>query len=171
MEQSRLRGGEVVRPIDIPGPLGEFEKALVDIYIAEQQRVKDRQENDGLLVRPKDATVRGPLGQAELDTLKALKRLTSEERERLKNIQQVLEENRPMESNRDSVLGAFEALMVGIFRAPQLLFSVVSRVKELMTSEKLTEEDQQFIVNSQEKFKLKLPDATLDDDIDDESQL
>lgn len=170
MEQSRIRGGEVVRPIDIPGPLGEFEKTLVDVYIAEQQRVRDRKENEGMLVRPKDATVRGPLGQAELEALKALERLTSEERERLKNIQRVLEENRPMESNRDSVLGASEALMVGIFRAPQLLFSVISRVKELMTSEKLTEEDQQLIVNVEEQYKLKLPDVIIDEDNDDDNQ-
>ena len=60
--------------------------------------------------------------------------------------------------------------MVGIFRAPQLLFSVISRVKELMTSEKLTEEDQQFIVNVEEQYKLKLPDVIMDEDNDDDNQ-
>jgi len=164
MEQSRLRGGEIVRPIDIPGPLGEFERTLVDVFIAEQQRVKDREANDGILVRPKDATLRGPLGQAELDALKALERLTNEERERFKNIQRVLEENRPMEVNPDSVLGASEALMVGIFRAPQLLFSVVDRVKELLASEDLSQEDKKFMMEAQMHFDLKLPDVPTDGD-------
>jgi hypothetical protein len=169
MAQSRVRGGEMVRPIDVPGPLGELERTLVDVFIAEQQRVKDRKEKEGTLIRPKDATVRGPLGEAEIEALKKLEKLTTEEKNRLKNIKRVLQENRPMEADRDSVLGVSEALLVGVFRAPQLLLKVIDRVKELMASESLTEEDKEFMIKAQEQFDLKLPDVpTASDDFDDE---
>lgn len=166
MTQSRVRGGEVVRPIDVPGPIGELERTLVDVFIAEQQRVK---QTEGLLVRPKDATIRGPLGEAEFDAVKKLEKLTTEEKNRLKNIKRVLQENRPMEADRDSVLGVSEALLVGVFRAPQLLLKVIDRVKELMASESLTEEDKEFMIKAQEQFDLKLPEIPTElDDIDDE---
>ena len=42
-----------------------------------------------------------------------------------------------MESDRESPLGFIEALFVGLFRGPQLLSSVIDRVKELMASEKI----------------------------------
>ena len=54
MEQSMLRDG-IVRPIDVPGPLGDFEMKVLEVVRAEQQRKLDREENPGaLLVRPKD---------------------------------------------------------------------------------------------------------------------
>ena len=77
--------------------------------------------------------------------MKAIERLTEEERERLRNIQRVLQEKRPMESERDSPLGLTEAVIVGLLRAPQLLVSVVDRVKELMQSEGLDEFDQDVL--------------------------
>ena len=51
----------MVRPIDVPGPLGEMELAIAEVVRAEKQRVKDRKNNLGKLVRPKDATMKGPL--------------------------------------------------------------------------------------------------------------
>lgn len=145
-EQSQRRGGEVVRPIDVPGPLGEIEMAVAEIIRAEQQRAKEeRQEGGFTLIRPKDASFKGPLGEAELGAVKGLMRLTEEERERLRSMQRMLQEKRPMEQERDSPLGIFEAFVVGMFRAPQLFMSVVERVKELMQSEMLEESDQERI--------------------------
>jgi len=136
MKQSN-RMGEVVRPIDIPGPLGEIEKALVDLVSAEKQRFKDRNNNQGKLVRPKDASITSALGQAEQNAVLAIDTLREEEIERLKSIQRYLSEKRPMEKDRESPLGLIEALFVGLFRGPQLLSSVIDRVKELLASEKL----------------------------------
>lgn len=140
--QSQIRGGEVVRPIDVPGPLGDMEMAVAEVIRAERERVKDRERNLGKLVRPKDATIKGALGQAESGAVEAFQRLNEEERERLRNIQRLLQEKRPMENERDSLLGVIEAVVVGIFRAPQMLLSVVERVQELMQSEFLEETDQ-----------------------------
>ena len=44
MQQSRLRGGEIVRPIDVPGPMGEMELWYLELITAEKQRVKDRKK-------------------------------------------------------------------------------------------------------------------------------
>ncbi len=145
MEQSRQRGGEIVRPIDVPGPLGEAERWYLELITAERQRGKDREKNEGKIVRPKDASLEGPLGLAERRFSDAMNILRDEETERLKNIKRVLEENRPMEKNRNSFAGFTEAFIVGIFRAPQLLFRVIDRVNELMKSEKLNEEDQNIV--------------------------
>mmetsp|Transcript_25109 Transcript_25109/g.28723 ORF Transcript_25109/g.28723 Transcript_25109/m.28723 type:complete len:470 (+) Transcript_25109:132-1541(+) len=137
MEQSKRRGGEIVRPIDVPGPLGEAERWYLELITAEKQRGKDRDRNDGKLVRPKDASITGPLGIAERQFSDAMNVVKDEETERLKNIQRLLREKRPMENDRDSPLGFTEAFMVGAFRAPQMLFRVIDRVKELLESEKL----------------------------------
>lgn len=145
MEQSRKRGGEVVRPIDVPGPLGEAERWYLELITAEKQRGKDRQKNDGKLVRPKDASLEGPLGLAERKFSEAMNVLRDEETERLRSIRRVLNENRPMEKNRNSFAGWTEAVLVGIFRAPQLMFRVIDRVKELLESENLDEKDQDIL--------------------------
>mmetsp|Transcript_3606 Transcript_3606/g.5277 ORF Transcript_3606/g.5277 Transcript_3606/m.5277 type:complete len:455 (-) Transcript_3606:154-1518(-) len=150
-QQSRLRQGEVVRPIDVPGPLGEIEMKALELFEAEQQRAKDRQENDGKLVRPKDATVQGPLGKAEAKAIDAVGRLQEEEKERLRNIQRVLEENRPMEANRDSPLGFTEAFTVGLLRGPTMFLKVADRVKELLRSEKLNDRDKNLMKDQQQK--------------------
>ena len=147
MEQSRKRGGEVVRPIDVPGPLGEAERWYLELITAEKQRGKDRQKNDGKLVRPKDASLEGPLGLAERKFSEAMNVLRDEETERLRSIRRVLNENRPMEKNRNSFAGWTEAVLVGIFRAPQLMFRVIDRVKELLESENLDEKDQDILKN------------------------
>jgi hypothetical protein len=160
-EQSKLRGGEVVRPIDVPGPLGEIEMAISDVIRAEMRRAADREKNEGRLVRPKDSTLKGPLGEAEAGAVKAFERLTEEERERLRNVQQFLRERRPMENERDSPLGITEAVVVGMLRAPQLLISVVDRVKELMQSEALEKFDQDTL-NAQ--YTLKSANTTNEED-------
>merc|ERR1712228_679004 len=99
----RTRGG-VVRPIDIPGPLGEFEKVLVDLASGEKQRIRDR-EKAGKLVRPKDASKPSVLGQAEQEVVQAINTLRIEEEQRLESIKTLMKENRPMEADRESPLG------------------------------------------------------------------
>ena len=141
MKLSQNRGGEIVRPIDVPGPLGEMELWYLELITAEKQRVKDRERNKGGLVRPKDSSIQGPMGTAELKVSEAIKTIREEETERLKNVRRLLQEKRPMEADRGSALGWTEAFIVGLFRAPQLLFRVVDRVKELMESEPLEEGD------------------------------
>ena len=153
--QSQVRGGEIVRPIDVPGPLGDMEMAVAEVVRAEKQRVKDRERNLGKMVRPKDATLKGPLGDAECGAVEAFQRLNEEERERLRNIQRLLQEKRPMESERESLLGLVEATVVGIIRAPRMLMSVVSRVQELMQSKPLEESDQERLKNTSTKLPRK----------------
>ncbi len=138
--QSKQRGGEVVRPIDVPGPLGEFEKAILDIVEAERQRAKYRQES-GQLVRPKDSKLVGPLGEAEREAVDAINKIRDEEYERLRALRQSLEENRPMTASRGSPLAFLESIFVGVFRAPELLMKVYDRVNELMASETLSKKD------------------------------
>ena len=151
MEQSRMRGGTVVRPIDVPGPLGEFEMKVIEVIRAEQQRKKDREENPGaLFVRPKDSSLRGPLGDLEQAAVDAVETLTNEEKERLRNIQRILDENRPMEQESLSLLGIIETIVVGIVRAPILLYQLVMRVKELLESEPLDEVDAEILRRQRE---------------------
>jgi len=141
MKLSQIRGGEIVRPIDVVGPLGEMELWYLELITAEKQRAKDNERNNGGLVRPKDASIQGPMGTAELKVTEAINYIKEEETERLKNVRRLLQEKRPMEAARGSALGWTEALLVGLFRAPQLLFRVVDRVKELLESEPLEEDD------------------------------
>lgn len=147
-EQSRSRGGEVVRPIDVPGPLGEFEMAVTELFQAEKLRSAERKAANGEIVRPKDAKVRGPLGEAEYQAYEAIKQLNLEEMKRLESIRRLLKENRPMEKDRNSFLGFLESLLVGFTRGPKLLVSVIDRVKELLSSEVLPESDRQAIQRS-----------------------
>lgn len=138
MELSRNRGGEVVRPIDVPGPLGEMELWYLELITAEKQRAKDRERNNGDLVRPKDGSIQGPMGTAEQKFSDAINYIREEETERLTNVKRFLQEKRPMEVDRNSALGWTEAFLVGVFRAPQLFFRVFDRVKELLESETLS---------------------------------
>lgn len=131
------RKGDMVRPMDVPGPLGEIELLVVDIFRAEQSRARERQEKNSLVVRPKDAKILGPLGVAELSAYETIRMLSDEELERARNIQMYLQERRPMAVNKDSVLGMAEAIVVGLLRAPRLLWGVVQRVQELLESEPL----------------------------------
>ena len=133
-EQSRRRGGEMVRPIDVPGPLGEWEMKVADIMRAEERRAEERNKNEGRLVRPKDASFRGPLGELEQAMYDFFDQLRAEENDRLQSIQQIMQDRRP---DRNSALGVAEAIAVGVVRAPVLLFSVVLRVAELLNSEPL----------------------------------
>jgi hypothetical protein len=165
-QQTKLRKGEIVRPIDVPGPLGEIERAVGEVIRAEQLRSEERERNQGALVRPMQATVKGPLGDCEEEASRALKRLTDEERDRLKNVQrflqEFLEDNRPMETNRKSLLGVAETIVVGIVRAPRLLASVADRVRELLQSENLETDDQ--IILEEKKYKLRLPSESKNGD-------
>jgi len=145
MNQSRERGGEVVRPIDVPGPLGELERWYVELFSAELQRYKDRKDKEGKMIRPKDASLIGPIGEAEQQVSDALDVIQNEERERLRSIQKVLIDNRPMEKNRDSALGWIEASIVGIVKGPQLIFRVIDRVNELLQSSGLTDKDEDVL--------------------------
>lgn len=153
-KQSEMRGGARVRPIDVPGPVGEFEKAVGEIVRAEQQRVREAQEGDERVIRPKDAKLKGPLGEAELEAINSFQRLAEEERERLRNIQRVLEENRPMESDQWSFWGFAESFVVGLLRGPQLLMSVADRVQELMKTATLDSEDDKYNLS---QIMLKMP--------------
>lgn len=148
MEQSRRRGGEVVRPIDIPGPLGDFEMAVADVIQTERLRAQDGQKREGI-IRPKDAVVKGKLGEYEMQAVEAVRQLTEEERERLRSIKRSLEEQRdrleerrPMATAQGSLLGFLEAFLVGVLRAPAMIIGVIQRVVELLSSEKLDEKDQ-----------------------------
>lgn len=138
--QSKMRG-EAVRPIDVPGPLGEFEKIVGDIIRSERQRVKDRASNEGRLVRPKDATIRSGLGDAEKKAAEDWEMLQNEERQRLFSLKRYFDERRPMEADKDSPLGVTEAFTVGLLRGPKLLGKVVDRVKELLSSEEIEGQD------------------------------
>jgi hypothetical protein len=143
-QQIRSRGGEIVRPIDVPGPLGEFEMAVSELFQAEKLRSSERKAG-GKVVRPKDARYRGPLGDAEYQAYEAIKQLNQEEMNRLESIQQYMMENRPMETNRDSLWGVLEAIVVGLLRAPQLFASVLSRVLELLSSQPMSDDDKSFL--------------------------
>jgi len=141
-KQQQARGGDVVRPIDVPGPLGEFERAALEIWEAEQQRVKDKDDRGLLLVRPKDASIEGPLGKAEREATEVIERLKEEEKERAKSIRRLMEKKRPMDNDRESTLGLMEALTVGLIRGPKLVMSVYERVVELILSEELELDDE-----------------------------
>ena len=145
---SKQRGGELVRPIDVPGPLGEVERKVLEAMTAERQRAKERELNDGKCVRPKDATIPGPLGEAERKAMEDLDLLKQEEKERLRNIQRVLQEKRPLERDPDSALGVTERFTVGLLKGPRLLGKVAERVVELMSSSKLDRNDAKLLEGS-----------------------
>lgn len=154
-QQIKSRGGEIVRPIDVPGPLGEWEMKVSEVIQAEKRRFRERDRNAGRMVRPKDSTWQGPLGEAEATAFETLQSVSTEEMERLRNIQRSLAEKRPMETNRTSFLGSAEALVVGLLRAPALLIGVVNRVRELLSSSKLSDADQDIL-----RHKLEQNDST-----------
>mmetsp|Transcript_28278 Transcript_28278/g.40494 ORF Transcript_28278/g.40494 Transcript_28278/m.40494 type:complete len:472 (+) Transcript_28278:234-1649(+) len=142
MEVSRRRGGEIVRPIDVPGPLGEIEKAVLSIVTAERRRsIEGQKRNNGRILRPMDSPITNPLGDAERKVSESLERLQEEERIRLRSVRKYLENNRPMEKDPESTLGFTEAIIVGIARGPKLVMSVINRVSELLKSSTLSEED------------------------------
>ena len=111
MDQSRRRGGEAVRPIDVPGPLGEFERYVGDIIRSERQRVRDRELNEGKLVRPKDASITSGLGEVERKAVEDWETIQIEEKQRLLSLKRFMSERRPMERDRDSPLGITEAFL------------------------------------------------------------
>jgi hypothetical protein len=150
-QQIKQRGGSIVRPIDIPGPLGELELQVSEVIQAEFRRVREKRQKGAaeqpitradlgqqlVVLRPKDASYPGPLGKAEANAYEAIQSVSLEEIDRLKSIQRTMIENRPINSNRESMLGTIEAVVVGVFRAPQLLMGVFSRVQELLSSSEL----------------------------------
>mmetsp|Transcript_22019 Transcript_22019/g.32525 ORF Transcript_22019/g.32525 Transcript_22019/m.32525 type:complete len:409 (-) Transcript_22019:337-1563(-) len=166
MEQSVQRGGEVVRPMEIPGPLGEVEAAVMAVIDAEKKRKEESAGNE--IVRPMNAEIKGPLGEAEQDAIRAFRRLNEEERERLRGILKKLQESRPMELNRDSILGVLEAIVVGIIRAPRMIASVWDRVTYLLSSETIPlekREEKSSVTIKQIKTPVKLDIPQLNDDV------
>jgi hypothetical protein len=139
MQHSQRRGGAIVRPIDVPGVLGEWESAVSDIVRAEQYRVQSG------VWRPMESPRQGPLGKLEAMVSQFLAQVSIEENRRLESIREVLRESRPMETDRSSALGVLEAIFVGILRGPILLLSVIGRVKDLLMSEPLSEEDARLL--------------------------
>ena len=141
----------VVRPLDVGGPLGEVrvypaklrrkelvvsnssqaERIVSDIQIAEKKRAQEK-STSGTFVRPMDASVKGPLGEAEEGLVTLVESLKHEERKRYEN----LVENRPMNTDRKSVTGALESVSVGIIRAPVMLVKIATRVRELLRNER-----------------------------------
>eukprot|EP00577_Skeletonema_sp_RCC1716_P015236 CAMPEP_0113413684 /NCGR_PEP_ID=MMETSP0013_2-20120614/23581_1 /TAXON_ID=2843 ORGANISM="Skeletonema costatum, Strain 1716" /NCGR_SAMPLE_ID=MMETSP0013_2 /ASSEMBLY_ACC=CAM_ASM_000158 /LENGTH=440 /DNA_ID=CAMNT_0000300423 /DNA_START=52 /DNA_END=1374 /DNA_ORIENTATION=+ /assembly_acc=CAM_ASM_000158 len=159
MDQSRRRGGEAVRPIDVPGPLGEFERYVGDIIRSERQRVKDRELNEGKLVRPKDASITSGLGEVERKAVEDWETLQNEEKQRLLSLRRFLSERRPMEADRESPLGVTEAFTVALLKGPKLVAKVADRVTELLKSEELETKD----------LNLNLPPSE-DEDINEDTQ-
>ena len=171
MDASRRRGGEAVRPIDVPGPLGEFERYVGDMIRSERQRVKDRETNDGKLVRPKDASIQSGLGGVEQKAVDDWEKVKKEESERLYNLRRFLSERRPMESDADSPLGVTETFAVGLLRGPRLLGKVVGRVQELLSSEDLINEiDEDTQQQTGRLPEIKKNKASADDDEREERQ-
>lgn len=155
MTQSKVRD-EVVRPIDVPGPIGEFEMMVLEVVEAERQRAIDRKMNpEKLLIRPKDASTKGPLGVLEEQAVAVVEKLTIEEKERLRNIRKYLHEKRPMQQDENSVLGILERIAVGVVRAPILVYQIIMRVTELLQSEPLSSEDVQVINDRSEDTRDK----------------
>jgi hypothetical protein len=164
-QQSKVRGGSIVRPIDIPGPLGELELQVSEIIQAEIRRVREKRTNGSggkeriraatgsqlAVLRPKDASYPGPLGIAEANAYETIQSVSMEEIERLKSIQRTMVENRPIYTNRESILGTIEALVVGVLRAPQLFLGVLSRVGELLSSTELDPSDSERLRLQQQK--------------------
>jgi hypothetical protein len=162
MKQSLLRRGEIVRPIDVPGPLGEIEMAVSEIFYAEGKRARDLENNPGKAsIRPKDARLPGPIGEAELSAGNFLEKLRNEESERLRSIKRVFQDNRPMDTDNNSFLGVLETIVVGFARGPQLFASVLKRVQELLSSEPLDESDIDIV---QDRKKVKSSSSRSDSD-------
>lgn len=119
-----------IRPIDIPGPLGELELNVGKVVLAEKKRIA--QGNGNIFMRPKDAIIKGPLGDIENIVSNIIEQFYIEEMERFKSIQIILYNSRPMEQNKQSLLGRIESFMVQIVRGPILLYHVLIRIKELL---------------------------------------
>lgn len=143
MTQSRRRD-EIVRPIDVPGPIGELEMKILEVIESERLRAVDR-------VRPMDASKKGPLGELEEQAVAIVEKLTKEEKERLRNINRFLNENRPMGQDKTSFLGILETVAVGIFRAPILIYQIIVRVNELLDSQTLSTEDADLLEQNTKK--------------------
>jgi len=159
MDISRARGGDVVRPIDVPGILGELESFYIKVATAERQRKKESEKMDGKVVRPMDSSFQGPLGEAERRVSEAVSKVKQEELDRLDSIKKSLAENRPMETNRNSLLGWTEALFVGLVRAPALVWMVVDRVMELMDSSRFDEQDEMILRQRQKNTTIAFEDT------------
>jgi len=155
MQESRRRDG-IVRPIDIPGPLGELEMAVLEVVRAEEKRkIEIKENNSAYLVRPMNAKTKGPLGELEAQATEAVKRLTDEEKQRVRNIQRYLDENRPMQQSERSALGVLETVVVGIVRAPILFYQIFNRVKDLLQSEAIDGRDAEILRQEQPGRKEK----------------
>ena len=168
IESERIRAersqrmGEAMRPIDVPGPLGEFEKYVGDIIRAERQRVKDRERNDGKLVRPKDASLPSGLGDVERKAVEDWEKLAAEEKQRFSSFKRFLEERRPADVNKDGPLGIIESFAVKLLNGPRLIGKVVDRVQELINTSPYDEEESAILARRFKEIEEKdsLEDGT-----------
>jgi hypothetical protein len=94
---------------------------------------------------------KGPLGELEEQAVAIVEKLTKEEKERLRNINRFLNENRPMGQDKTSFLGILETVAVGIFRAPILIYQIIVRVNELLDSQTLSTEDADLLEQNTKK--------------------
>lgn len=163
MERSQLMG-DTVRPIDVPGPLGELEKYVGDIIRAERQRVKDREKNDGKLVRPKDASMRSGLGDVERKAVEDWEKLATEEKERLVSFKRFLEERRPADVLPSSPLGILESFVVKLINGPRLVGKTLARVQELLSSSTFDEKENAILQRRFKEIQEKDSSVAMDDD-------
>ena len=129
--------------------------AVANLLRAEERRAMELNRNQGRVLRPKDASFRGPLGDLEEAMYRFFDDVRAEENERLQSIRQLMQDKRPMENDRKSVLGVSEAIFVGIIRAPQLIVSVFRRVVELLNSESLPPSDKELLQDADRKSNSK----------------
>ena len=163
MERSQLIG-DTVRPIDVPGPLGELEKCVGDIIRAEKQRVKDREKNDGKLVRPKDASMRSGLGDVEQKAVEDWEKLAAEEKERLVSFKRFLAERRPADVLPTSPLGILESFIVKLINGPRLVRKTLDRVQELLSSSTFDEKENAILQRRFKEIQEKDSQGAIDDD-------
>mmetsp|Transcript_35759 Transcript_35759/g.40769 ORF Transcript_35759/g.40769 Transcript_35759/m.40769 type:complete len:433 (-) Transcript_35759:92-1390(-) len=125
-EMTKEAGGKVVRPKDIDSPIiGDIEAKVFEAIEAEKERARERKENKLPRLRPMNATIPGPLGNAERNVMEKFNLIKEEEKERFKNIQQVIKKQRPMEIiDQESTLGKTEALTVRFLDRVKKLFQL-----------------------------------------------
>jgi len=130
--------------------------AVLEVVRAEEKRkIEIKENNSAYLVRPMNAKTKGPLGELEAQATEAVKRLTDEEKQRVRNIQRYLDENRPMQQSERSALGVLETVVVGIVRAPILFYQIFNRVKDLLQSEAIDGRDAEILRQEQPGRKEK----------------
>jgi hypothetical protein len=106
-----------VRPIDVPGPLGDFEMKVAELFRAEQRRASQRESNNGRIDRLEGVKIIGPLGKPiKPSNISRLKRWSGYE---------ILDL-----SNRHQISARYtRELFRRPFRAPQMVASVLNAME------------------------------------------